>query len=71
MVHKRKIQSILPCYKKIMLCLSEKLHVLFSKEGLLSKGNKKISKCRHENKHKLSNDKIQINESKFPIETNE
>ena len=54
-----------------MLCLSEKLHVLFSKEGLLSKGNKKISKCRHKNKHKLSNDKIQINESKFPKETNE
>ena len=54
-----------------MLCLSEKLHVLFSKEGLLSKGNKKISKCRHKKKHKLSNDKIQINESKFPKETNE
>ena len=52
-----------------MLCLSEKLHVLFSKEGLLSKGNKKISKCGRKKKHKLRNDKIQINESKFPKET--
>ena len=55
---KEKSKAYSPVTKRCMLCLSEIVHLLFSKERLLNKRNKTISKFRHENKHKLSNYKI-------------
>ena len=50
---KEKPKAYSSVIKKCMLCLSKKFHNFFSKERLLNRRNKIISKCRHENKHKL------------------
>ena len=63
----KKKPKHIPVTKRCILCLSKKFHILFSKERLLKKRNEIISKCRHENKHKLSNYKIQLNEGKCII----
>ena len=55
---KEKAKAYSPITKRCMLCLSKKFHNLFSKEGLLNKGNKITLKWRHKNKHKLSNYKL-------------
>ena len=55
---KEKAKTYSSVTKRCMLCLSEKFHILFSKERLLNKRNEIILKCRHENKHKLSKYKI-------------
>ena len=68
---KEKAKGYSPVTKRCMLYLSEKFHILFSKERLLNKQNKIISKLRHENKHKLSNCEISLNEGKFCIEINQ
>ena len=52
---KEKAKAYSPVTKRCMLRLSERFQILFSKEILLNKRNEIISKCRHENKHKLSN----------------
>ena len=41
---KEKAKAYSPVTKRCMLCLSEKFHVLFSKERLLNKRNEIISK---------------------------
>ena len=43
--------------KKCMLCLTEKYHIIFSKNNLLNKLNELVTKCRYENKFYLANDK--------------
>ena len=43
--------------KKCMLCLTEKYHVIFSTKNLLNKDNEMVTKCRHENKFYLANQK--------------
>ena len=55
---KEKAKAYSSVTKRCMLCLSEKFHILETKERLLNKRNEIISKCRHENRHKLSNYKI-------------
>ena len=50
---KEKAKAYSSVTKRCMLCLSEKFHILFSKERLLNNRNKIISKCREENRHKL------------------
>ena len=55
---KEKAKAYSPVTKRCILCQSKKFHILISKERLLNKRNKIISKCRHKNKHKLSNYKI-------------
>ena len=54
-IHKRKSQSIFPCYKKMHVMSKPKVHIFLSKERLLNKRNEIILKCRHENQHKRSN----------------
>jgi hypothetical protein len=41
--------------KKCNLCLTEKYHIIMSPLNLLNKRSELVSKCRHENKHYLSN----------------
>ena len=55
---KEKTKTYSPVTKRCILYLSEKFYILFSKERVLNKRNEIISKCRHENKHKLSEHKI-------------
>ena len=68
---KGKGKAYSPAKRRCMLCLGEKFHILFFKERLLNKQIRIISKCRHGNKHKLSNYKIQLNEGKCYKETNQ
>ena len=68
---KEKATACSPVTKRFMLYLSEKFHISFFKERLLTKQNKIISKCSHENKYKLSNYKIELYKGKCYIETNQ
>ena len=50
-----KAKSYGPGSGKCMLCLTEKYHILFSKNSLLNSHSELKTKCWHENKFYLSN----------------
>ena len=43
-----------PVYKKCMVCIKEKYHIMYNKEDKLNKRNEIFSKCRHIDQKRLS-----------------